>query len=438
MVGAILGLQFDIIVPDMFNYDHQTPEFRKIYLFQMNPMCTIPVLKDGNLIVSESHAIILYLLNKYGSDHRERLYPPDPSTRATVDQCLYFDAGVLFLRMKAVTQPTFLGPVYLDGPTKKHISDIEEGYSIVEAYLNDRIYVAAHHLTIADISIGSTVSALKGIYDLDDERLTAHGTLTVYFRVLSELLRASRCQCTYTADNNMRLTKTLFNQACSTTRLVLYKRDASPPSNAVRMVGVILGLQFDYVEPDLIKGEHKSPEFRKINPMATIPVLKDGNLTVSESHAIILYLLNKYGSEHKEKLYPSDPATRAIVDQCLYFDAGVLFHQILAVSRPSFSGKSNGPSKKNIFDIEEGYAILEAYLESRPYVAAEHLTVADISLGTTTAALQGIHAVDANKFPKTKAWLERISAESYFKEFSTPGAALLAKMLRHFWKQSNK
>ncbi|XP_063531812.1 glutathione S-transferase 1-like [Cydia strobilella] len=236
----------------------------------------------------------------------------------------------------------------------------------------------------------------------------------------------------------MRLTNTLFNQACSTARLVLYKRDASPPSNAVRMVGAILGLQFEYVEPDIIKGEHKSPEYRKINPMSTIPVLKDGNLTVSESHAIILYLLNKYGGEHKEKLYPSDPATRAIVDQCLYFDAGVLFRQILDVSRPAFAGKSNGPSKKNIFDIEEGYAITEAYLESRPYMAADHLTVADISLGSTAAALHWIHALEANKFPKTIAWLERLSTESYFKEFNTPGAALLAKMLRHFWKQNNK
>nr|AYX80652.1 glutathione S-transferase epsilon-4 [Cydia pomonella] len=236
----------------------------------------------------------------------------------------------------------------------------------------------------------------------------------------------------------MRLTKTLFNHVCSTARLILYKRDASPPSNAVRMVGAILGLQFDYVEPDLIKGEHKSPEFKKLNPMSTIPVLKDGNLTVAESHAIILYLLNKYGAQHKERLYPSDPATRAIVDQCLYFDAGVLFRQILEVSRPSFAGKSKGPTKKNISDIEEGYAIIEAYLESGTYVAADHLTVADISLGSTTAALQGIHALDANKFPKTKAWLERLSAESYFKEINTPGATLLAKMLRHFWKQSNK
>ncbi|XP_063620631.1 glutathione S-transferase 1-like [Cydia splendana] len=221
----------------------------------------------------------------------------------------------------------------------------------------------------------------------------------------------------------------LYNQA----RLVLYKHDASPPANAVRMVGAILGLQFDYEEPNLIKGEHKSPEFKKINPMSTIPVLKDGNLVVSESHAIILYLLNKYGVEHKETLYPPDPATRAIVDQCLYFDAGVLFSYMRAVTVPTFTSTLDGPTEKHISDIEEGYSVLEAYLSQRAYVAADRLTVADISIGSTVAALLGIHALDANKFPKIKAWFDRLSAESYFKEVNAPGAALLAKSLRNLW-----
>ncbi|XP_063378373.1 glutathione S-transferase 1-like [Cydia fagiglandana] len=225
---------------------------------------------------------------------------------------------------------------------------------------------------------------------------------------------------------------------CNRARLILYKHDASPPANAVRMVGAILGLQFDYEEPDLMKGEHKTPEFKKINPMSTIPVLKDGNLTVSESHAIILYLLNKYGGEHREKLYPFDPATRAIVDQCLYFDAGVLFLQMRAVTVPTFTGTLDGPTEKHISDIEEGYSILEAYLGQRAYVAADHLTVADISIGSTVAALLGIHALDANKFPKIKAWFDNLSAESYFQEVNAPGAALLAKSLRHYWMKNKK
>lgn len=47
--------------------------------------------------------------------------------------------------------------------------------------------------------------------------------------------------------------------------LLLYKRDASPPSCAIMMLGDMLGLSFQYKEPDLLKMEHKTPEFRKVN-----------------------------------------------------------------------------------------------------------------------------------------------------------------------------
>lgn len=48
-------------------------------------------------------------------------------------------------------------------------------------------------------------------------------------------------------------------------RLLLYKQTASPPSNAVIMLGELIGLKFDYKEPALLKLEHKSPEFKKVN-----------------------------------------------------------------------------------------------------------------------------------------------------------------------------
>ncbi|XP_073943566.1 glutathione S-transferase 1-like [Choristoneura fumiferana] len=235
----------------------------------------------------------------------------------------------------------------------------------------------------------------------------------------------------------MRITKTLWNKA-SAARLLLYKRDASPPSNAVRVLGAMLGLQFDFEEPDLLQMEHRTPEYRKINPMATIPVLKDGDFTLAESHAINLYLLSKYGGEQKEVLYPSDLKTRAVIDQCLFFDAGMLFRRLLEVSQPAFIGKIDSASSTHIRNIEEGYGIVETYLESSPYVAGDRLTLADISLGCTVAGLEGIHPVDADKFPKCKAWLARLAAEPYFKEFAVAGGVLFGKLLRHVWRRNKK
>lgn len=44
------------------------------------------------------------------------------------------------------------------------------------------------------------------------------------------------------------------------------------------------------------------------------------------------YLLNKYGGPLQEKLYPSEPRQQALVDQCLFFEAGVLFPRIKVVA----------------------------------------------------------------------------------------------------------
>ncbi|CAM6107293.1 unnamed protein product [Calypogeia fissa] len=51
---------------------------------------------------------------------------------------------------------------------------------------------------------------------------------------------------------------------------------------------------FEIVDVDLGKGEHKKPEFLKIQPFGVIPVLQDGDLTLFESRAIARYIAYKY------------------------------------------------------------------------------------------------------------------------------------------------
>ncbi|CAH2073271.1 unnamed protein product, partial [Iphiclides podalirius] len=219
-------------------------------------------------------------------------------------------------------------------------------------------------------------------------------------------------------------------------QLLLYKADASPPSCAVRMLGDILGLHFDFKEPKLLALEHKTPNFRKINPMGTVPVLQDGDFVVSESHAIMLYLVGEYGGRHAQRLYPLDVRARALVDQCLYFDASVMFHRVKSVALPTLLHGLPGPTSKDFEGIEEAYSVTEAYLEKNSYVAADHMTLADLSISTTTAAAHLIHNLDANRFPRTADWLSRMSNEESFKKITEPGMTLLNKLLNVRWKRN--
>lgn len=86
-----LGLEVELRNVDLFTGEHLTPEFLHI-----NPRSLIPVMIDGDFVVTESRAIMAFLANS--RENGVKLYPSDPKRRAVVDQRLYFDATVIFPR----------------------------------------------------------------------------------------------------------------------------------------------------------------------------------------------------------------------------------------------------------------------------------------------------------------------------------------------------
>lgn len=123
--------------------------------------------------------------------------------------------------------------------------------------------------------------------------------------------------------------------------LKLYHAIGSPASRACLLLIRKLGIDAEVESVNLAAGEQNSPEFLKLNPLHKVPVLVDGSFVLTESRAILAYLVNKFapGSD----LYPSDPQARAVVDQRLYYDATVVFESIaqIIVSIPIFTRTKN-------------------------------------------------------------------------------------------------
>jgi glutathione S-transferase len=69
-----------------------------------------------------------------------------------------------------------------------------------------------------------------------------------------------------------------------------------------------LGVDFESATVNMLAGEHRSPAFLKINPAGKLPVLVDGDLVLTESVAIVLYLAEKYPDK---SLIPADLGQRA-------------------------------------------------------------------------------------------------------------------------------
>lgn len=112
-------------------------------------------------------------------------------------------------------------------------------------------------------------------------------------------------------------------------KVTLYFTAGSPPARAVLLLARYLKVDVELKQVDLRAGEQKTESFAKLNPQGKVPVLVDGDFVLSESRAILAYLVNsrKPGSD----LYPTDPKARALVDHRLYYDATSIFDKLIAL-----------------------------------------------------------------------------------------------------------
>lgn len=84
-----LNLEVELKHINLSAGEQYSPEFLKI-----NPQHKVPVLVDGDFVLTEGRAILCYLVNK--NKPGSTLYPNDPQKRARIDQRLYYDASVVY------------------------------------------------------------------------------------------------------------------------------------------------------------------------------------------------------------------------------------------------------------------------------------------------------------------------------------------------------
>ncbi len=72
--------------------------------------------------------------------------------------------------------------------------------------------------------------------------------------------------------------------------LQLYRNPVSGHCHRVELFLSLLGLPYESIDVDLANQQHKTPEFLAMNPLGQVPVLREGDLTLADSNAILVYL----------------------------------------------------------------------------------------------------------------------------------------------------
>jgi glutathione S-transferase len=191
--------------------------------------------------------------------------------------------------------------------------------------------------------------------------------------------------------------------------LLLYDYLPSGNGYKVRLLLRRLGLPYELVELDVMKGETRTPEFLALNPIGRIPALRleDGTV-LAESDAILFFLAEG------TPFLPASRLGRAQALQWMFFEQ-YEHEPSIAVARyirhllppghpreaelPRLLGRGNA-----------ALAVMEDHLASRPFLVGERCSIADLALYAYT------HVADEGgfcllSFPAVRSWLNRVAAE---------------------------
>lgn len=172
-----------------------------------------------------------------------------------------------------------------------------------------------------------------------------------------------------------------------------------------------LGLEFE--QEDWGRGHRATddPAFLALNPLGTVPVLRDGDAVLRESHVILRYLAAREGAEH---LLPAAPLPRARVEQWMDWVA----YEMTQPMRGAYLGGELGLAPwNNPWFVAEGrreyaerMAVLDRALAAPgPYLAGAALTLADIPAGFVVHRWFSMGGVARGPLPALEAYYERLS-----------------------------
>ncbi len=193
--------------------------------------------------------------------------------------------------------------------------------------------------------------------------------------------------------------------------ITVYGRATSSNVQAVMWAIAELGLEFERLDYGHSFGGTDTPAFRAMSPHALVPVIRDGDLVIWESCAILRYLAARYGDGGA--FWPADPWARAGVDMwaewgkgsvCADFTAPIFWSRV----RTAAKDRNESALSAAIARFEGRLATLAAQLADQRYVCGEDFTLADIVIGHILYRWYDID-IPRQPRPRVEAYYQRLT-----------------------------
>jgi glutathione S-transferase len=185
--------------------------------------------------------------------------------------------------------------------------------------------------------------------------------------------------------------------------LKLYSHELSGNCYKARLLLSLLELEYEIIPVNLGGGEHKSPEFLKLNPFGQVPVIIDGDAIVSDSQAILVYLARRYGGED---WLPTTSEEMSQVVRWLSVAANDIQNSIAAI-RKHFLLDAPIDLKSAQKKADCFLQLIDTYLSQRSWLECDRPTIADIAC-YPYIVLAPDGKISLTEYPNIMAWSDRI------------------------------
>jgi len=191
--------------------------------------------------------------------------------------------------------------------------------------------------------------------------------------------------------------------------MIRFYYNLAPNPTKVALALEEMGLQYELVPVDTRKGEQHTSQFLSVNPNAKVPAIVDGDATVFDSNAILLYLAEKTG-----KFLPGkgDKARGELLSWLMFVASGIgPFSGQCVHFRHVAPEPKDYSVQRYVYEANRHWSILEERLAKRRYVLGDTYTIVDMAVWVWSRALGFVFGDDAGtRFPNVKRHSDEIGA----------------------------